>query len=67
MAKAHKCDRCGKYYDGNLPETPFEEVIDGSTRKYGLCLYRLSPVGGLKDIDLCPECLDKLHSFFKEE
>lgn len=62
MAKAHKCDRCGKYYD-DLPVKQFEEIIDGRTIKYSLDIRAIYVFHGPEDIDLCPECLDKIHSY----
>ena len=57
MAKAMKCDRCGKYYENNIIGTPL--VI-------GLRLINKGDVWG-KSYDLCPNCSKELSAFLKGE
>lgn len=55
MAKAYKCDRCGRYIDGD-PEVVFA-VRDTYTYSY---------IDAEEHV-LCPKCLDKLKLFLEEE
>lgn len=58
MSAAYQCDACGKLYK------PYEE--EGWTATCGISIYgriKNSPHKGsmeLKDLDLCPECLEKV-------
>ena len=54
MAKAYKCDRCKRYFDG-LPEV-FLGIRPSGTFSY--C--------EAEEHTLCPDCLDKLKLFLEE-
>ena len=59
MATAKKCDRCGKYYDKNIEH---KQNING--RLYYEDGMRFTADELNTDfIDLCDECLGKLHMF----
>lgn len=58
MARARKCDRCGKFYD---------EYLLNSNEFYKVCLirtenynYRNSPK------DICPECMKEFIEWYKK-
>lgn len=55
MAKAYKCDRCKRYFDGE-PDFVFG-VRNVSTYSYI----------DAEEQFLCPDCLDKLKMFLEEE
>lgn len=53
MSNAFKCDRCGKYFDGNtIP-----------LKRYIVIGNRLQPAYGEKD--LCKDCYKSLMEFLK--
>lgn len=54
MAKAYRCDRCKKYFDGD------PECIIG-IREINTYSYI-----DAEEHALCPDCLDKLKLFFEE-
>lgn len=53
MVKAFKCDRCGRFFDGN-PIPLGRYIVIGT---------RLQPAH--KEKDLCKECYEKLNEFLK--
>lgn len=55
MAKAKKCDRCGKYYDKN-------EGIK-SINGYFVRTIRLETSGPYMNLDLCDPCIYDLYKF----
>lgn len=60
MAKALRCDRCGKYYDQNHKIVEFEGRkvhFQGMAFINGSGYYTMHK-------DLCDECLDQLVEFF---
>lgn len=66
MARAKKCDRCGKlheYYAGN-------EVFKDSEKANGFIFadYDIdNNYWSRKSYDLCPDCMRKLEAFIKNE
>ena len=62
MAKAMKCDRCGKYYDGN----ELYKIRRYNERMVGICFEGHTHID--HSIDLCDDCLKALIKFlgFKE-
>ena len=66
MAKARKCDRCGKfyaYYDGNIE-------FKNSELSNGVILINRDLDNGYwerKSYDLCIDCMKKLEIFIKNE
>lgn len=53
MSKAYKCDRCGRFFDGNsIP-----------LKRYVVIGTRLQPAH--KEKDLCKECYEQLNEFLK--
>lgn len=60
MAKALKCDRCGKYYDKN------RTCIEYKGKKIHLEGMAFANGGGYYTMhkDLCDECIDQLVEFF---
>lgn len=60
MAKALRCDRCGKYYDQNYKIVEFEGRkihLQGMAFDNGCGYYTMHR-------DLCDDCLDQLVEFF---
>lgn len=60
MAKALRCDRCGKYYDKNhkVVETKGKKIpVSGAAFVNGGTHYTMHK-------DLCDDCLDQLAEFF---
>ena len=57
MAKALKCDRCGKFY---IDKAKWEH---GDVRS--LITMSISPMGSSKEIwwDICPDCNEKLYNW----
>lgn len=70
MAKAYKCDRCGKYYDR---QTVTYNDDPGRTAQEGDHFYKIirsfAGYGPRADesVDLCPECLNDFHNFLKNK
>lgn len=70
MAKAYKCDKCGKYYSPNFYRRHGEFCRESKPR---YIVYELDNDGNLSDYphDLCGECQkeldDQLSEFFKIE
>lgn len=58
MAKANKCDRCGKFYQNHTKSTG-GKFIDASFVK-GI---KIMTNFAFNDYDLCDECIDKLYKF----
>ena len=60
MAKALRCDRCGKFYDRN------HKVVENEGKKIHLQGIAFVNGGGYYTMhrDLCDECLDQLVEFF---
>lgn len=64
MARAKKCDRCGKlfeHYDGS------KEFKEGERANAVFLIDRDldNKYWGRKSYDLCPECMKKLENFVK--
>lgn len=59
MAKALKCDRCGKFYELNTDET-FAEL---SLRRYSVDRIGVPHTEESGNCDLCPDCVMMLTSF----
>ena len=60
MAKALKCDRCGKLY----------ETYNGIRYQEGENPYFRAGIYGTwcgRDFDLCPDCMTELINFFKDK
>ena len=57
MARANKCDRCGKYYDKNKGV----KSINGCFVR-GI---RLETSGPYMDLDLCDSCINELYKFLR--
>ena len=55
MAKAYKCDRCKRYFDG-VPD------VTVGLRKANTFSYAEA-----EEYTLCPDCLDKFRRFLEEE
>lgn len=62
MADALKCDRCGKYYDGNSKHKTFGRIIGGKLAR--ICT---TDTNGRQDkwFDLCDDCIYDLFNFMK--
>lgn len=60
MAKACKCDRCGKFYQDHIKENG-GKFIDCNFVKG----VRIFTNFAFKDYDLCDECIDELYKFMK--
>lgn len=66
MADAHKCDRCGTYF-----ETPFKIPMKLSKKEIRIPVLSVS----IKDLDLydridwelCPDCMKRIYEFLKGE
>ena len=57
MARANKCDRCGKYYDmGDFGVSKSGSFVTGIA-------YSRMNNGFEISIDLCKDCIDKLKRF----
>lgn len=63
MAKAKKCDRCGKYYDKNIKH---RKTCNGNTYIDGI-KFTLSNGYAIDKIDLCDECINKLKELLEGE
>lgn len=61
MAKAFKCDRCGRYYEEHELESAFEHlertltVVEENEYKYA------------ENMDLCPNCTFDLDNFLRND
>lgn len=58
-----KCDRCGKHYELPVGYNTGLLKINGSNRYTITCFSNMS----LEDIDLCPECYEKLEKFIEND
>ena len=61
--QAKKCDRCGKFYelyDGF-------EIAKGGNKYNTVRLEKLVCDSIYRKFDLCPECMEKLVNFIKNE
>lgn len=56
MARAYKCDRCGRFYEVNLDTKDKAEVTV-------FCNYNGIPQVCKDTLDLCIDCQDKLIDF----
>lgn len=67
MAKAHKCDRCGKYYDDNQ----FEYARNGKHLfNCSKAMIRGLDRTGLEefiDFELCDDCLNETVKFLENK
>lgn len=66
MANAKKCDRCGTFYMNCVPikiKPVTDLVSDHSEKQLILFLQRSC---GDTQLDLCPECVDKLVQYFND-
>ena len=61
--QARKCDRCGKLYEiyNGL------EVVKGGDIYNTVRLEKENIANIYKKLDLCPECMEKLVNFIKNE
>lgn len=58
MARARKCDRCGKFY---------EEYLLNSNEFYKVCLIRTESYDYRNSAkDLCPECMKEFIEWYKK-
>ena len=58
MAKARKCDRCGKLYE---PKSVTIKGISGKVNSIGLTDKDFNEAYWTRDcLDLCPKCLEEL-------
>ena len=60
---AKKCDRCGNFY-GKYKGLPFIEG-GGDDRYY--CYMSIESDPYKKHFDLCPDCMEKLYSFLRND
>lgn len=60
MAKAYKCDRCGKFFVRK------SDLSGGELSGVGLFLAGLRPGWNPPKIDLCYECIEPLRAFLAE-
>ena len=58
MADSKKCDRCGKYYDGNY----HDRYVLGHRITHVNLTTELN-INNYKRIDLCDDCFDELYKF----
>ena len=70
MAKALKCDRCGKYYDHNDAMLnildDYDDDDDLSLILTGACLTTASrQYSTVNRLDLCDDCINALIEFLK--
>lgn len=54
MANAHKCDKCGSYYDKNKVRSIDGRFVRG---------IRLETSGPYMILDLCDHCICELYTF----
>lgn len=64
--EAYKCDKCGRFYDhysGVKVEKPAAPLLDKAN---SLVLYKRDGIKGDRSrmLDLCPECMAELLSWF---
>lgn len=64
MANAKKCDRCGKYYDGN--ELYHDSTNFGKSCTDGMA-FTTTNGEYCKEHDLCDECIGLLKEWLKGE
>jgi hypothetical protein len=62
MATAKKCDRCGKYYDGNEPY-----VVGGRITAIDGIAFTLKDGSVINPVDLCDDCIKLLEKWLKGE
>lgn len=66
MANAKKCDRCGAFYTNCKPimiHLVTDPRYDNGKKQLALFLQRSY---GDTQLDLCPECVDKLVQYFND-
>jgi hypothetical protein len=67
MAKACKCDKCGKYFDSNATWEAYKEKQNGrKDLKFHLRYWDDEEVSWT-DFDLCPNCYKALYKFLTGE
>ena len=60
MALAHRCDRCGKYYDDNDIRKQGDVSVDDSV-VVGIAYVHWNTID--RRLDLCDSCVKKLKDF----
>ena len=64
--KAHKCDRCGKFYEAYLLYRPnirsrlIKKEFIPETGANGIWTGDTARPGSMVGLDLCPDCLNQL-------